>query len=122
LQTAIKQLIKAKLVQSAHDVSDGGLFVTLVESAMPRKLGFDINTDDEFRKDAFLFGEAQSRVVVSVKKEDEDNFINFLMNQEVEFNCLGQVTDNELLIDEASFGTIADATAVYDNALGNLMN
>ena len=47
---------------ASHDVADGGLFVTLLEMAMPRGLGFDIVTDDEVRLDAFLFGEGQGRL------------------------------------------------------------
>jgi phosphoribosylformylglycinamidine (FGAM) synthase-like enzyme len=66
MHQVVKELIKHKVVQSAHDVADGGLYIALVESAMPNGLGFDIETDSSIRKDAFLFGEAQGRVVVSV--------------------------------------------------------
>jgi phosphoribosylformylglycinamidine (FGAM) synthase-like enzyme len=45
MHQVIKQLIKHKVVQSAHDVADGGLYIALVESAMPNGLGFDIETD-----------------------------------------------------------------------------
>jgi len=122
LHQAIKNLIRNKFIRSAHDVSDGGLFITLLESAMPRQLGFDISTDEQFRKDAFLFGESQGRVVVSVKKEDEDVFINTLMNEEVEFNFIGEVKGNEMIIDDESYGTIVSAKKIYDNALGEFLN
>lgn len=121
VQHAVKGLIKARLIQSAHDVSDGGLFITLLESAMPRGLGFDISTDTEFRKDAFLFGESQSRVVVSVSKADEDTFINLLINQEVEFSFIGEVKGKDIVIDEESFGSVREVKQLYDNALGELL-
>lgn len=117
LQEAVKSLIQNKLIQSAHDCSDGGLFITLLESAMPRGLGFDISTDIDFRKDAFLFGEAQSRVLVSVKKEDEDKFIEAMMNQKVEFNFIGEIKGKEMIIDEDSFGMVEDAKTSYDTIL-----
>lgn len=63
LLEVLLKLTKTKFVESLHDVSDGGLYITLLESAMPNKLGFDITTAAEIRRDAFLFGEAQSRVV-----------------------------------------------------------
>jgi len=65
--------IKAGMISSAHDCADGGLFITLLESAMPNGLGFEISSDNKIRKDAFLFGESQSRVVISVApgKENE---------------------------------------------------
>ena len=64
-------LIKEGLIASAHDVSEGGLFITLLESAFHRNLGFDVVASDySIRKDGYWFGEAQSRVVVSVSKEN----------------------------------------------------
>ena len=78
LQEAVKALIQNKMVVSAHDVSDGGLFVALAESAMVRGLGFDISTEANYRKDAYLFGEAQSRVVVSVRPAMQGAFQKYL--------------------------------------------
>ncbi|HEX8516043.1 MAG TPA: phosphoribosylformylglycinamidine synthase subunit PurL [Bacteroidia bacterium] len=121
VQKAVKELITRKLIQSAHDCADGGLFITLLESAMPNGLGFDISCDESIRKDAFLFGEAQSRVIVSVKKKDEDKFIDMMMESNAEFTYLGDVTGKEMMIDEESFGTVAEAKATFDSALGELM-
>lgn len=121
VQKAVKTLIKEKVIQSAHDCSDGGLFIALLESAMPRGLGFDISSDEEIRKDSFLFGESQSRIIVSVKKEDEDKFIDLMMESRAEFQYMGDVTGKDLIIDDESFGTVAEAKAVFDNALGDLL-
>ncbi|MCW3085564.1 MAG: purL [Bacteroidetes bacterium] len=121
VQQAVKELITSKIIQSAHDCADGGLFITLLESSMTNGLGFDISCDENVRKDAFLFGESQSRVIVSVKKADEDKFIDIMMESNAEFAYLGDVTGNEMVIDEESFGTIADAKAKFDNALGDLL-
>ncbi len=121
VQKAIKTIIKERVIQSAHDCADGGLFITLLESAMHNNLGFDISSDDEIRKDAFLFGEAQSRVIVSVKKEDEDRFIDLMMASRAEFEYLGDVKGQEMIIDEKSFGTVAEAKILFDSALGELL-
>ena len=121
MQEAVKGLIKNKLVHSAHDVSDGGLFTTLLESSMQNDLGFDITTDAEIRKDAFLFGEAQGRVVVTVSKSQEDNFIDFMRKQGAPFTILGHVTKQEIRIDDISFGFVADYKASYDTVLENIL-
>ncbi|MDO7566426.1 MAG: phosphoribosylformylglycinamidine synthase subunit PurL, partial [Schleiferiaceae bacterium] len=63
LQSQLNMLIRKDVIQSAHDVTEGGLFITLLESAMDNDLGFDMTTASEFREDAYLFGEAQSRIV-----------------------------------------------------------
>jgi phosphoribosylformylglycinamidine synthase II len=114
----IKQLITSKVIQSAHDVADGGLFVALIESAMPNGLGFDIATDNSIRKDAFLFGEAQGRIVVSVAPDDQERFIELMATSEVDFSLLGTVAqEGNLFIDEEPFGNIQDVKLVYDNVL-----
>ncbi len=121
MQQALAKLIQLNLVQSAHDVSDGGLFITLLESAMPRNLGFDITTDAEIRSDAFLFGESQGRVVVTVSPSRETQFIDFMVENEIPFTTLGHVTKSEVRVDDISFGFISDLKKVYDNALEDLI-
>jgi phosphoribosylformylglycinamidine synthase len=113
----IKQLIKHQVILSAHDVSDGGLFIALTESAMPNGLGFDISTEGGIRRDAFLFGESQGRVVVSVSPDEQERFIEMMATSEVEFSLLGEVTTGYLNIDDESFGHMTDIKLVYDNVL-----
>ncbi|OPZ96854.1 MAG: Phosphoribosylformylglycinamidine synthase 2 [Bacteroidetes bacterium ADurb.Bin408] len=121
MQQAVSALIREGLIASAHDVSEGGLFITLFESGRPGKLGFDITSDYNLRKDAFLFGEAQSRVVVSIKPELQEDFVAFLAQTDVAFSLLGKVTSGEMLVDGVSFGQVTEAIEVYDNALGKMM-
>jgi phosphoribosylformylglycinamidine synthase len=121
LQEAVKGLISQELINAAHDCADGGLFVTLVEMAMPRGLGFDIVTDSEIREDAFLFGEAQSRVVVSVSEDQEEDFIEFMMGSGVNCTLLGHVTKGKMMIDDEHYGFIAEAKELFDNALGRVI-
>ncbi len=122
MHQVIKQLIKENLIASAHDVADGGLYIALLESAMPNQLGFDIVTEEYIRKDAFLFGEAQSRVVVSVKPELQEAFVELMATSETEFSLLGTVTSGNLLVDEEKFGTVAAAQSVYDNVLHRILD
>lgn len=122
LQQAVLGAIREGMIQSAHDVSDGGLFITLLESAMPENLGFDITTDAEIRTDAFLFGEAQGRIVVSVSPAQEIRFLNFMATQPVPVTTLGHVTKGELRIDDVSFGFVNDFKVIYDTALERLLN
>jgi len=122
VKRAVRELIARNLIQSAHDVSDGGLFIALLESAMPRNLGFDITTDAEIRTDAFLFGEAQGRIVVSVSPSRETQFIDFMVASKVPFSTLGHVTKSEIRVDDVSFGFVADLKKIYDSSLEQLIN
>jgi len=118
VQQSLKKLIKEGLIQSAHDCSEGGLFISLFESAAIADLGFEIETNTEIRKDAFLFGEAQSRVVVSVSPEKQEAF-EMAMGSQVK-QKLGHVVGNgKMMIDGESFGTIPAHKAAYDSVLEN---
>ncbi len=108
IQAITAQIIQKKLIRSAHDVSNGGLFFALLESAVPLELGFDITSDAEIRKDAFLFGEAQSRIVVTVSPQKQDDFIDVMVDSGVPFSALGHVTKGEIRIDDESYGYITD--------------
>ena len=121
IQQVVKGLIRNHMIRSAHDVSDGGLFIALVESAMPHDLGFDITSPAEIRKDAFLFGEAQSRIVVSVAQSRETEFIDFMMEKKLPFSALGHVTKGELRVDDLSFGFIRDVKQAYLTALEKII-
>jgi phosphoribosylformylglycinamidine synthase len=117
----VKELIQADRINAAHDVADGGLYVTLVEMSFPRSLGFDIVTDSEIREDAFLFGEGQGRIVVTVSEDQEDLFLEHMVNSKVNFTLLGHVTKGKLVVDDEHYGFVNDAKEIYNNALGNLL-
>jgi phosphoribosylformylglycinamidine synthase len=121
VQAFVKELISQKLIESAHDVADGGLFATLAESAMARGLGFNINPDRNIRQDAFLFGESQSRVVVSVKPENNDAFFDAVEKSGVSFSLLGKVHAADFRIVDEPIMTSAGAKELYDTALSNIM-
>jgi phosphoribosylformylglycinamidine synthase len=121
VQETIQELISKNYVCSVHNVSRGGLFISLVESAMINGYGFDIITDTDIRLDAFLFGESQGRVLVSINPNKEGNFIDLMMKKEIPFLALGHVTKGEMRVDDISFGFISDAKKAYENALERII-
>jgi phosphoribosylformylglycinamidine synthase II len=122
VQHEVKKMIHKKLVNSAHDVSEGGLFITLIESCFNRDLGFDVSTTDYgIRTDAYWFGEAQSRVVVSVSKENRNDFNMLLEKMEMTVTYLGKVSAGKIKIDGKDWGTVNDWKEKYENAIANLL-
>lgn len=121
VQNAIKDLIDEQVIMSAHDVSEGGLFVTLLESAMAGKKGFEIETESDIRKDAYLFGEAQSRVVVSVNPDKEDAFLNVITKHDVDFSSIGIVTSSMIYIDKDRWGSTGTWKDLYEDALARAL-
>ena len=121
LQQTTSNLIKDKLILSAHDVADGGLFIALLESSMYNDLGFSINTLDNIRKDAFLFGESPSRIVVSIEPKNKDSFEKFMLSTNTTFNHLGNVTSGDIIIDNESFGNLEEYKNIYDTSISEKM-
>lgn len=117
LQEYLLELIRKGWIQSAHDVSEGGLFTTLLESAMVNRLGFDIETDANFRKDAYLFGESQSRVLISIAPEQEEGVVDFLNARNLPFSALGKVTTGTLRVDDEDYGPVDTWKARYFSVL-----
>lgn len=120
VQKTITDLIAKKIINSAHDISEGGLFTTLLESGMRNNLGFTVETDDAIRKDAFLFGEAQSRVIVSVNSD-----IHSLFEAEMQgkaYSKIGKVIgDGNIHIDNENWGYTSDWKNAYDTAIENML-
>jgi phosphoribosylformylglycinamidine synthase subunit PurL len=116
-QKGLKEIIQSKIVKSAHDLSDGGLFIALAESAMAGNLGFEIKTDADFRKDAYLFGESQSRVVVSVDPTLKEKAEKLFTENNLPFREIGKVITDELIVDEEVYFKLQNAREIYDQGL-----
>ncbi len=106
LQNVMSKLIEAGLIESASPIGKGGLFFSLLRAGMPSGFGFDITSDAEIRKDAFLFGEAMGRIVVGVDPKKVDDFVDLMSSLKVPFFALGHVTKGEIRIDDESFGFV----------------
>jgi phosphoribosylformylglycinamidine synthase len=116
LHQTLSCLIKNKIINSAHDVSEGGLFVTLAESSFNRDLGFTVNQSKTgIRKDAYWFGEAQSRVVISVSAGKVNEFEKSI--EQTPFEKLGVVTSGNIEIDGENWGNISYWKNSYDTAI-----
>jgi len=123
MQQQVLSLIKQKLIVSAHDVSEGGLFTTLLESAFVNAVGFEVSQIDEsIRPDAFWFGESQSRVVVSVNDANIQLFEEFMKKTTVPFSKLGSVSGSSININGENWGNIAHWNKNYDEVIGAFMN
>jgi phosphoribosylformylglycinamidine synthase len=118
VQQFVASLISQKLIKSAHDISEGGLAVTLLEKGFNKNLGFEVKAETELRKDAFWFGEAQSRVVVTCSKDQ----IEKIKSSGSTVTQLGTVTNGEIKVNGESWGNITDWKQKYDTAIESMLN
>jgi len=121
VQMAVYNAITAGILNSAHDIAEGGVFINCLESAMAGKKGFDICTEGNFRNDAWLFGESQSRVVVSIAADKKDALLVAMQNAGVKATHIGTVVPNGVVVNGMDYGTVADYQTGYENAIGDKM-
>jgi phosphoribosylformylglycinamidine synthase len=120
LHKALLGLINGNHIESAHDCSEGGLFITLLESAFHRNLSFNIqHSTSNIRLDSFLFGEAQGRVVISVKASSCAQVEGYLNGLNMSFEKLGTVKENTIQVNGVDFGSVMDYKNIYETSLEN---
>lgn len=119
LHAAVEKLIAHKLINSAHDLSEGGLFVALAESSFYKNIGFSVKAAQSYRKDAYWFGEAQGRVLVSVSPAKQKQFESAL---NVPYELIGVTEGNSIFIDNDDWGKVADWKQKYTNVLSSYMS
>lgn len=117
VQQAIRSAIQEGLLQSAHDVSDGGLIVTLIESAIAGNKGCKVSQQTDVRPDAFWFGEGQSRIVVTVSPDKVEAVKQYLHKAGAPCTALGVVTDGAVTVNQEDWGNISDWANKYNTSL-----
>lgn len=122
MQNTLYAAIKHGLIDCAHDVSDGGLFTTIFEMLQATQFGVDVSISGKGRMDGYLFGEAQSRVVVGVTDENLEQLKTQLSSSNQSFEVLGKSNDSgNIVIDGKNFGHVHDLSKDYFNALNEMM-
>jgi phosphoribosylformylglycinamidine synthase II len=99
-QEACRAAIGARLLRSAHDVSEGGIAVALAESCVsgPTPVGAEIELDSELPLPLMLFGEGPSRIVVTVRAGAERHFEQLMREFAVPWRWIGHVGGERLVI------------------------
>ncbi|MFZ1799835.1 MAG: phosphoribosylformylglycinamidine synthase subunit PurL [Chitinophagaceae bacterium] len=121
LQKFLLSAIHDEAIKSAHDISEGGLFVTLMEKGFHRDLGFEINDIPELRNDAYWFGEAQSRVVVSCDMEQATLLKQKAALNNIPVTVLGSVTSGYIKINGEDWQHISNWKEKYDTAIEKII-
>ena len=107
----VLEAINQNLVQSSHDVGEGGILVAVTEMCMAGDLGVKIDVDKSFPH-GFYFGEDQSRYLVEIKSEDFKSFENLATSNDVYFEKLGIIGGDNIEIKNVGKKSVA---ALRDN-------
>ena len=119
-----RSLIKKKIIKSANDCSDGGLLSTIIEKCFLGNTGFKFTTEiDESLLIPSFFGEINSRIVVSIDREDEKKLMKELESAKLPYLKIGEViNDNNLLINKSLSLDLSFLKEKWLNKLGQISN
>ncbi len=122
LHKVILGAIRSGYINSAHDTSEGGIAISLAEKAIMSKnnLGAEVFITAE-AGEGLLFGESQSRVIVSVSDENTGKLEELCRNNNVPYAKIGQVVPDRFSIEGCVFTTVAELRSAYENVIPELM-
>ena len=122
VQVLCRRAIAEGIIASAHDCSDGGLAVTLAESSILGGLGFTGNFGIEGRWDAALFGETQSRILISLPPDALHQLQSLADDIQVPITLLGKVGRDRITMPGPIDLPLRDAASAWQNALEDALS
>jgi phosphoribosylformylglycinamidine synthase len=117
VQELCRDSISRSIISSAHDCSEGGLAVALAESCIPNRVGFRSQAQLPNRWDAALFGERQSRIVVSLEREKWDELASLAAETNVPLFRLGDTGGSRFRLGTQLDASIDDLEAAWRGGL-----
>ena len=121
VQKVCRELISSSVVKSAHDCSDGGLAVALAESAIAGGLGAEITAAATDRWDAVLFGEGQSRIVVSLSPDRLTELGAVCEDAHVPYLFMGRVAGSDLVVGDLLSIPVSQLSEIYETSLAGAL-
>ncbi len=121
VQTTCIEAIRRGIVRSAHDCSEGGAGVALLECCCAGGVGASLRVETELPPHVWLFSETQSRFVVTVAEEDLDPLRALAESRKVPFSVLGRTGGGSLVVNEWLDLPLADMRRAREEALERIL-
>ncbi len=125
LHNLILNLIEQKLINSAHDISEGGIMTALAECCIlnPEKMiGAKVNIHSKTREDFSFFSESQSRVIVSVSPENKSNFEKIASKSFTPFMLIGVTIPDRFIVNDQYNFSLQLLSDLYYNSIPKKMS
>lgn len=115
------ELISNGLIDTAHDISDGGLAVALAECCFGNSIGAEIRFDSNLRPDALLFSESRPVVIISFRENSRNAIAGICSRFNVALLPIGKAGGANLRINAHINIPVSDLKEIYEAAIPNLM-
>jgi len=125
MQNTVLEAIRQGIIKSAHDCADGGLAVALAECCISNReqmIGASINLDEDVRTDCLLFGETQSRIIVSTKKENGEKLVDLCAKKSIPISAIGIVSGNTFSINNLINLPLSKLSESYYTSLPRILS
>ncbi|MBM4170498.1 MAG: phosphoribosylformylglycinamidine synthase subunit PurL [Ignavibacteria bacterium] len=125
LHSLLLELIRNNFINSAHDVSDGGVLTALAECCIMNRekmIGATVHLPIKSREDFTFFSESQSRVLVSVNPENQEKFEQLTSKSFTPYKLLGKIGGKELTINDNYCFSLEELENLYFNSIASKMN
>ena len=119
---AILSLIQEKIISSCHDISDGGMIVAICEMIMRDSLGATIDMIDDDTMMGQLFGEDQSRYIITISPQYENIFKGKMKKLGIKYELIGRITSSQLKINESIIISSGELRDSYEGLIPSIMN
>ena len=117
----IREIINNSLINSCHDVSDGGIAICLVEMAMASEIGFTLKVNHNI-SNAWLFGEDQGRYIISCKNNLSSEIIDIAKSDEIRIHKIGKTGGKYISFSDNTRIEIDELNNIHKSWLPNYMS
>src|SRR3972149_2673919 len=124
LQNSVLGLIEKKIILSAHDISDGGVICAIAECCIINEenpIGAEATIPVKTRKDFSLFSESQSRIIVSINRNNKNEFEEFLKDKKQFFTFIGKTGGNHLKVNDKINIPLSKLIDLYFSTISRIM-
>ena len=117
VQDTVFKAVKEGIVKSAHDCSEGGLAVALAESCFKNEIGVNIKIEENISDKALLFGETQSRIIVSIAQDNENILKKIAEENKIPIKKIGRTQGNRYLFNDLIELSVEEMNNKWENAI-----
>ena len=125
LHKNVLKLVEDKLIESAHDVSEGGIICALAECCIidaEKMIGAEVTIPIKTREDFSLFSESQSRIIVSVQEKNKEMFESLMKEKNQIYTLIGKTKKDNFKVNSKINMRLNDLADIYYKTIPRIMN